>query len=49
MRAKHWMSVHTIFTSQIAGSKDIDTEMDSILEKHQQTYPHAILHTVAYY
>ncbi|SPO28128.1 probable SSU72 - Nuclear zinc-finger motif containing protein [Ustilago trichophora] len=33
----------------IAGSQDIDTEMDGILERHQQTHPHAILHTVAYY
>ena len=34
---------------QIESSEDIDEDMTGILEKHQETHPHSVLHAVAYY
>jgi len=35
--------------SAIESSEDVDEDISGILEKHQATHPHSVLHAVAYY
>ena len=35
--------------AQIEASSTLDDDISSIIEKHQQRFPHALLHSIHYY
>lgn len=37
------------FFAQIETANDVDEEIDTILQAHQEKHPHNLLHAVAYY